>query len=87
MIEMTDTVDVIIPVEKQAAATLADVRNREAVGRLISRILRPRPGPSPLAQAIVELKADARTAGLTDQDIDIELAAHNAERRDPPVVD
>ena len=62
-------------------AALADARNREAVGRLISRVLRPNSGQSPLAQAIAEMKADARAAGLTDADIDAELAAYNAERR------
>jgi hypothetical protein len=75
--------DVTIPVEPAAAAALADVRNREAVGRLVSRVLRPRSGPSPLAQAIAEMKADARAACLTDADIDAELAAYNEERRDP----
>ena len=79
---MDNTVDVTIPVEPQAAAALADPRNREAVGRLVSRVLRPRAGPSPLAQAIAEMKAEARAAGLTDADIDAELAAYNAERRD-----
>lgn len=83
---MADTVDVTIPVEP-AAATLADARNREAVGRLISRVLRPRSGPSPLAEAIAEMKADARVAGLTDAEIDAELAAYNAERRDGRAVD
>jgi hypothetical protein len=76
------TVDVTIPVEPAAAAQLADARNREAVGRLVSRALRPRSGPSPLAEAIAELKVDARAAGLTDADVDAELAAYNAERRD-----
>jgi hypothetical protein len=52
------------------------------MGRLVSRVLRPRAGPSPLAQAIAELKAEARTAGLTDADIDAELAAYNAEHRE-----
>ena len=79
---MNNTVDVAIPVEPEAAAVLADPRNRAAVGRLVSRVLRPRSGPSPLAQAIAEMKADARAAGLTDADIDAELAAYNAERRD-----
>jgi hypothetical protein len=78
---MEDTVDVIIPVEPEAAAALADARNREAVGRLVSRVLRPRSGPRPLARAIAEMKAAARAAGLTDADIDAELAAYNAERR------
>ncbi len=84
---MDDTVDVTIPVEPEAAAALADARNRKAIGRLVSRVLRPRSGPSPLARAIAEMKADARTAGLTDAEIDAELAAYNAERRDPRVVD
>lgn len=42
---MGRTVDVTIPVEPEAAAALADARNREAVGRLVSRVLRPRGWP------------------------------------------
>ncbi len=82
---MDTTVDVTIPVEPEAAAALADARNREAIGRLVSRVLRPRSGPSGLARAIAELKAEARAAGLTDADIDAELAVYNAERRDRAV--
>jgi hypothetical protein len=84
-VEMDKTVDVTIPVEPEVAAALVDPRSREAVGRLISRVLRPRAGPSPLAEAIAELEAEARAAGLTDADIDAELAAYNAERRDRSV--
>ncbi len=73
------TIDVTIPVED--AAALTDARNRGAVGRLDGRVLRPGSGPAPLAQAIAEMKADARAAGLSDADIDAELAAYNAERR------
>ena len=79
---MPKTIDITIPVEADAAAALRDVRNREAVGRLVSRVLRPQAGPSPLAQAIAALKADARGAGLSDADVDAELAAYNAERRE-----
>jgi hypothetical protein len=79
---MDRTVDVTIPVEPEAAAALADARNREAMGRLVSHLLRPRSGSSPLARAIAELKAEARAAGLSDADIDAELATYNAERRD-----
>jgi hypothetical protein len=78
---MDKTIDVVIPVEPEAAATLVEVRNREAIGRLVSRVLRPAAGPSPLAQAIAEMKADARAAGLTDAEIEAELAAYNAARR------
>ena len=84
---MDSAVLVRIPVEAEAAKALADERNREAVGRLVSRVLRPRSGPSSLAQAIAELKAEARATGLTDAEIDAELAAYNAERRDKSGVD
>jgi len=78
---MSKTVDVTIPVEPETAAALEDERNREAVGRLVSRVLRPGSGPTPLARAIAAMKAEARAADLTDGDIDTELAAYNAERR------
>lgn len=45
---MDKTVDVTIPVDTEAAAALADARNRDAAGRLVSRVLRPNAGPSPL---------------------------------------
>jgi hypothetical protein len=35
-----------------------------------------------ITQAIAELKAEARAVGLSDADIDAELVAYNAERRD-----
>jgi len=63
---MDNTMDVTIPVEPEAAAALTNTRS----------------GPSPLAQAIAELKAEVEAAGLTDAEIDAELAAYNAERRD-----
>ncbi|MFI5000657.1 MAG: hypothetical protein ACHQK9_12330 [Reyranellales bacterium] len=79
---MDKTVDVTIPVEPEAAAALADARNRGAVGRLVSRVLRPHAGPSPLAKAIAEVKAEVRRSGLGDTEVDAELAAYKAERRD-----
>lgn len=77
----TPTVDVTIPVEPDVAAVLADSRTRAAIGRLVGRVLRPRPGPSELAQAIADAKGEARASGLTDADIDAELEAYNTERR------
>ena len=77
---MSKTVDITIPVEAEAAAALADARNRDAVGRMVSRVLRPHSGPSPLAKAIAGLKADIREAGLTDAEIDAELSAHKRDR-------
>lgn len=73
--------DVIIPVEPEAAAALSNARNREAMGRLMSRVLNPRVGRTPLAEAIAALKADVRMAGLTDAEIDVELAARDRLRR------
>ena len=81
---MPDTVSVTIDVEPAAAAVLGDPRTRAAVGRLVSRVLTPHPGPSELAQAITAAKAEARSAGLTDSEIDAELEAYNAERRGSP---
>lgn len=78
---MDERIEVTIPVEPGAAAALAKAHNREAIGRLVSRVLCPRPGPSSLAQIIAEMKVDARAAGLTDAEIDAELADYKAERR------
>lgn len=82
---MPDTVPVTIEVDPVAAAALADARTRAAMGRLVTRVLHPRPGPSELAQVIADAKAEARGAGLTDADIDAELDAYNAERRNTPL--
>lgn len=81
---MPHTVPVTIEVDAIAAAALTDPRTRTAMGRLVSRVLHPRPGPSELARAIADAKAEARGAGLTDADIDAELDAYNAERRAAP---
>jgi hypothetical protein len=80
---VSKTVNVTIPVDADAAAALEDPRNRKAIGRLVSRVLRPGAGPTPLVRAIAAMKAKARAAGLTDDEIDTELAAYNAKRRTP----
>jgi hypothetical protein len=79
-VSMVGMVDVVIPVEAEAAAALSDIRKREAVGRIVSRILRPHPDHDPLVEAMERLGADAQAKGLTDEAIDAELAAHKAER-------
>jgi hypothetical protein len=76
---MTKTVDVTIPVDSDAAEALKDDRNRKAIGRLVSRVLHASSGATPLARAIKPMKAGARAAGVTDAEIEAELAAYNVE--------
>ena len=80
---MDHTVDVTIPVDARAASELRDARTREAIGRLISRVLQRRRGEhvEQLFAAIEQLGADSEAKGLTDEILEQELAAYNAERR------
>jgi hypothetical protein len=77
---MGGIVEVVIPVEAEAAAALTDARKREAVGRIVSRILRPQPDHDPLLEAMARLSTDAGAKGMTREMLDTELAAHKAER-------
>jgi hypothetical protein len=79
---MADTVMVEIPVTPQAAEALCDPKRRERIGKLVSDMLRPRSlGEDPLAAIFASIKNAARADGLTDEEIESELAAYNAERR------
>ena len=69
-----------LPVEAATAAALSDARRREAVGRLVDRLVRPRID-DPLIALLERTAADAREAGLTEAEVEAELAAYNAERR------
>ena len=80
---MDNTVEVTIPVEADAAAALGDMRAREAIGRVVSRMLRPDGNADPLLAVMERLSAEAAKRGLTQAILDEELAAYNAERRDP----
>jgi hypothetical protein len=77
---MPDTVEVAIPVEAEAAAALADERKRAAVGRIVSRIMRPNPDHDPLLQTMERLSADAAKKGFTPDLLVAEIAAHKRER-------
>lgn len=70
-----------IPVEEATAAALADARRRAAVGRLIDRLVRPGTD-DPLLALFERTAAEARDIGLTEAEIEAELTAYNAERRD-----
>lgn len=79
---MTETVDITLPVTAEAAARLAaEPALRERVIATVNRMLRPE-DPDPLFEAIRQMKAAAHARGLTDEILDEELAAWNAERRD-----
>jgi hypothetical protein len=80
---MDSTVDVTIPVDARAASELRDARTRDAIGRLVSRVLQRqrREHVEKLFAAIEQLGADAEAKGLTDEVLEEELAAYNAERR------
>jgi hypothetical protein len=79
---MSKFVTVAIPVEEETARHLAaDVRRTEAVGRLVDRMVRPAGADDPLAAVLEASARAAERAGLTDAEIDAELAARKAERR------
>ena len=79
---MGDTVLVEIPVSAESAQILEDAAERARAGRLLDDVLAAqRLTDDPLIHAIREVKAVVRASGLTDEDIDAELAAHKAERR------
>lgn len=80
---MDNTVEISIPVEADAAAILGGARAREAIGRVVSRMLRPNEDADPLLAVMERLSADAARRGLTQAILDEELAAYNAERREP----
>ena len=79
---MSDEVSVTISVSREAAWLLRDSDKAKRIGRLVSDMLRPTaPETDPLAALIGAVKADARAGGLTDEAIEAELEAYNAEHR------
>ncbi len=81
---MPDTVPVTIEVEPDIAAALADPATRARLERLVRRTLKPVGGVERLFAAMDALSEEARRRGLTEEILEAELAAHNAERRDAP---
>ena len=77
------TVPVTIEVKPAAAAALDDPATRVRIGRLVSRTLHHE-NVERLTAAMDALAADAERRGLTDEILDEELAAYNAERRERP---
>lgn len=78
---MDGLVDVLIPVDAEAAEALERPEERQAIGRYISHLMKHGGLRGAVAAAIAELKQEAHANGLTDADIDQELAAWKSERR------
>ncbi len=77
------TIPVTFQLDPQTAAGLADPATREHVEHLIQDTVR-KAGIERLFAAMDALSADARSRGLTDEILEEELAAYNAERRERP---
>lgn len=78
---MTEMAKIELLVQASTAEALSDARKREAIGRLIDRLVHPA-GNDPLIALFEKTAAEAQAAGLTDAEIEAELAAYNTERRD-----
>jgi hypothetical protein len=76
---MGDTVGVTIPVERDIAKALDSPVRRDAAGRVLSGLLKGGHLRDLLGEVIAAAKQEARANGLTDADIDAELAAWRAE--------
>ncbi len=77
---MNEVSRIEIPVEAATATALADDRRRAAVGRLVDRIVRPG-ADDPLIALLERTAEEARQTGMTEAELEAELAAYNAERR------
>ncbi len=77
---MSDTVEVTIPVDAETAQALENPIRRAAAGRYLTGMLKGGRARELLEEAIADLKSEAHARGLTDADVDAELAAWRAER-------
>ena len=73
-------VKVEIPVDEEVAADLSEPVRLAAVGQLVSRMLRPTAASDPVGALLDEIGRRAELSGLTQEDIDQELAGWKAER-------
>ena len=77
---MTKVSKIEIPVQAETALALSDPRRLEAIGRLVDLLIQS-DADDPLTALFKRTSAEAEAAGLTEADIDAELAAYNAERQ------
>lgn len=78
---MDTLIDVPIPVDAEAAEALERPGERQAIGRYISHLMKHGGMRSAVVASIAELKQEAHANGLTDAEVDQELAAWKDERR------
>lgn len=78
---MDGLVEVRLPVGQDVADVLADPAMRDEIGRFVTDMIRARAETDPLLRMLNELGAEAVRRGLTQEILDEELAAYNAERR------
>lgn len=78
---MDTTVDVTIKVDTETARALESPARREAAARYLSFILKDGHVADVLSGAITDARREARTNGLTDDDVDSEIEAWQADRR------
>lgn len=79
---MAETVLVPIPLSAEMAALLTDERARVDAGAELEKLLRFRQSADPLGAIIREIQDHVTEAGgITDEELEAELAAHKAERR------
>jgi hypothetical protein len=79
---MEELVKVEIEVTPRAADALRDDARRKQIGEVISRLVAPaNDTEDPLLAVFRDTQQAWRAAGMTDEDVDRELAAYNAERR------
>ena len=79
---MGDVVRIELEVSAGAAQFLRDPAQRAAMGRTVSLLATDDDARKALLFAALRAtQAEAEAAGLTDEDVERELAAHKAERR------
>ena len=77
----THTIEVSIPVEARLAESLSDPALRARAAEAVNEVLR-KAAIDRLFAAMHALSAEAERRGLTDEILEAELAAYNAERRE-----
>lgn len=79
---MGDAVTIELEVSADAAEFLRDAAKRDAMGRTVSVLATDERLRKDLLFAVLRaIQAEAETVGLTDEDVERELASSKAERR------